>query len=211
MLLTEHHAQLYRASSLKATGLVVSDLEAKAEVYIYQTTTLTIDDVRSLIDQANRRPLDKDILLLVIDVDSIAREAQHALLKILEEPPETTKFLIIIRPQTQLLPTVISRCLEQQNLESAEIQIESNNAFNEFVQQTPVERISLIATQIKKEDKAWFGELENGLHQWLLRERPKQMSLYQYYITALRQRGAAKKMLWEVISLMLPVEKSKRS
>jgi len=211
MLLTEHHAQLYRASSFQATGLVASDLEAKFEVYVYQTPTLTIDDVRSLIEQANRRPLDKDILLLVIDVDSIAREAQHALLKVLEEPPETTKFLIIVRPQTQLLPTVLSRCLEHQNLESDEVQIESNNVFNEFLQETPVERISLIATQIKKEDKVWFSELEKGLHHWLEHERPKQMSLYQYYITALRQRGAAKKMLWEVISLMLPVEKSKRS
>jgi len=49
-------------------------------------------------------------MVLILDADRMNIQAQNALLKMLEEPPEKTFFILIANRISLLLPTIISRC-----------------------------------------------------------------------------------------------------
>lgn len=72
---------------------------------------LGIQEVRSLINELS---YSVSILRTVIiqNIDKSSVEAQNALLKTLEEPPNKTLFLITARQVSSVLPTIRSRCIE---------------------------------------------------------------------------------------------------
>lgn len=74
-------------------------------------TSLGIDQVRNLKNQLALKPYNSPVkLALIPTAEKLTIEAQNALLKTLEEPPENT-FLLLCAPNVQnLLPTVVSRC-----------------------------------------------------------------------------------------------------
>jgi DNA polymerase III subunit delta' len=49
-------------------------------------------------------------MVLIADADKMNVQAQNALLKMLEEPPENTFFVLTAAQTTPLLPTILSRC-----------------------------------------------------------------------------------------------------
>jgi len=49
-------------------------------------------------------------MVLILDADKMTVQAQNALLKVLEEPPETTFFILTATIPSALLPTILSRC-----------------------------------------------------------------------------------------------------
>lgn len=49
-------------------------------------------------------------MVLICDADTMNVQAQNALLKILEEPPSNTFFILLAQKLSLLLPTIISRC-----------------------------------------------------------------------------------------------------
>ncbi len=49
-------------------------------------------------------------MVLILNADTINPQAQNALLKMLEEPPEKTFFVLIAQEINSFLPTIISRC-----------------------------------------------------------------------------------------------------
>ncbi len=71
---------------------------------------IKVDDIRSIRREAYVLPTDCDYHIYIItDSDSMNKSAQNALLKIFEEPPENTIFLLLTHSKDLLLPTVISR------------------------------------------------------------------------------------------------------
>ncbi|HZI81803.1 MAG TPA: DNA polymerase III subunit delta' [Vicinamibacterales bacterium] len=73
--------------------------------------SIKIEPVRAIIDQANFRPFEARRRVVVIDeADALVEQAQHALLKTLEEPPPASIFLLVSSLPDALLPTVRSRC-----------------------------------------------------------------------------------------------------
>lgn len=72
--------------------------------------SIGIDDVKSLRLQFSLRNTSGEKRLIFINhAHTMTHEAQNALLKILEEPPEGTIFVINTAGLDQLLPTVLSR------------------------------------------------------------------------------------------------------
>ena len=71
--------------------------------------TFTIDDARELKVAALMRPVADEGKIFVLQMNGITVEAQNALLKLLEEPPEYAHFFIIVPSAHLLLPTVKSR------------------------------------------------------------------------------------------------------
>jgi DNA polymerase III delta prime subunit len=69
----------------------------------------TIDDARQLKSSAEMRPVISDRKFFIVTMNGITVEAQNALLKLLEEPPEYAHFFLIIPSAHLLLPTVRSR------------------------------------------------------------------------------------------------------
>jgi len=69
-----------------------------------------IDAVRQVREELQRPPVQGDRrVVLVLDADQLTPEAQNALLKSLEEPPEGTVFLLITSQEQRVLPTLHSR------------------------------------------------------------------------------------------------------
>lgn len=94
--------------------LPANDDEAKkkAEGKPYQTKrNITVDQVRGMIRRLATKPTVAEKRAIIIDpADDMEKSAVNALLKVLEEPPTGTYFLLIAHQPGRLLPTVRSRC-----------------------------------------------------------------------------------------------------
>lgn len=72
---------------------------------------IRIEAVRDLVDRAGYRPFEGRRRVSIIDqADGLERSAQNALLKVLEEPPSGSVFLLVTAYPDTLLATVRSRC-----------------------------------------------------------------------------------------------------
>lgn len=80
------------------------------QICISSEKPLGISEVRDTQKRIMLKPLKGERKAVALQAPDITREAQNALLKTLEEPPEST-FLFLLLPSIQsLLPTVLSRC-----------------------------------------------------------------------------------------------------
>jgi DNA polymerase-3 subunit delta' len=69
-----------------------------------------VDDVRNIIDDVYMRPNEADYKAYILgNCQGMNANAQNALLKVLEEPPQYAIFLLTVTNKSALLPTVLSR------------------------------------------------------------------------------------------------------
>ncbi len=72
--------------------------------------TVKVDEIRTLKRDALLRPNDGERKVYIINrAETLTHQAQDALLKILEEPPVFTFFILLCYNYSDLLPTVLSR------------------------------------------------------------------------------------------------------
>jgi DNA polymerase-3 subunit delta' len=72
---------------------------------------IKIDQVRSISRQLKFAPLEGGWRIVIInDAQAMNLEASNAILKMLEEPPSHTIFILTATQTTDLLPTIVSRC-----------------------------------------------------------------------------------------------------
>ena len=72
---------------------------------------MTVDQVRGLVSDAQVMPNEgRRKVFILADAGIMNRQAQNALLKLLEEPPANTAFILCAENPALLLPTVRSRC-----------------------------------------------------------------------------------------------------
>ena len=75
------------------------------------TGSIKIEQVRDVIERAGYRPFEGRRRVVIIDAaDAMTADAQSALLKILEEPPSSSVFVLVSSSPDALLATVRSRC-----------------------------------------------------------------------------------------------------
>ncbi len=91
---------------------VAMDRGAEADVIeIDAASNTSVDDVRTLRDQAGYKPLCARFKIFIIDeVHMLSKAAFNALLKTLEEPPSHVKFLFATTEPHKVLDTILSRC-----------------------------------------------------------------------------------------------------
>ncbi len=79
-----------------------------------QVGTISIDAIRELRAQERLKTsaTHKSIasIVSIVPVDAMKHEAQNALLKLLEEPPKGTLFIVVCHDESKMLPTIASRC-----------------------------------------------------------------------------------------------------
>ncbi|HHW45549.1 MAG TPA: DNA polymerase III subunit delta' [Clostridiales bacterium] len=74
--------------------------------------SIQVDDIREIRQRASVFPHQSPKQVFVIErADTMTPQAQNALLKILEEPPEFVIFILIAESGLSLLPTILSRCM----------------------------------------------------------------------------------------------------
>ncbi len=98
-----------RACALVRAGthpdLFVTALEDKKK-------NISVEQIRKLKNEAYIRPMMSDRKVFIIEsADTMNPQSQNAILKVLEEPPGDTVFILNVRSRAALLPTIISRCV----------------------------------------------------------------------------------------------------
>lgn len=74
-------------------------------------TSLKIDQIRALQHEAALAPYNGNgRVFLIEEAERLTAQAANSLLKILEEPPEGTVFILTAASQHAMLPTIVSRC-----------------------------------------------------------------------------------------------------
>lgn len=77
----------------------------------WPTANISIDSIRELKRALGLKSYQGQArLIILVQAQQMTAEATNALLKILEEPPEKTYFLLTVTEPERLLPTVLSRC-----------------------------------------------------------------------------------------------------
>lgn len=76
-----------------------------------EKNSIGIDLIRNLKRQIAYKPFESDHKIIIIEeAEKLTIEAQNALLKTLEEPPNATILILTTKNYDLLLPTIISRC-----------------------------------------------------------------------------------------------------
>lgn len=81
------------------------------DIIVLRYGLFSVEDARTLADVALRAPLTGDAKLIIISAERIFHEAQNALLKSFEEPPEGTYLVLIVPSEGAIIPTLRSRLL----------------------------------------------------------------------------------------------------
>jgi len=84
------------------------------KITLPKAKTIPISDIRNLKKELFLKSIDKGRkIILIFDAHMLCTgdaSSANALLKILEEPPENTTFILVSDYKGQLLPTILSRC-----------------------------------------------------------------------------------------------------
>jgi DNA polymerase-3 subunit delta' len=102
------------------TKKVVSNMSENMDLLWFHSKALSIDEVRKIIAEAYESSESGKVI--AIETKKLSQVSQNGLLKVLEEPPRNTFFLLIVPTKAMLLPTVRSR-LPVKILESEKIEV----------------------------------------------------------------------------------------
>lgn len=73
--------------------------------------TIGIEEIKNMQKKLFLRPIKSPTKAVILqDAQLLTTQAQNALLKVLEEPPDHTIIILSCRSKESLLPTIISRC-----------------------------------------------------------------------------------------------------
>ncbi|MFW6110085.1 MAG: hypothetical protein ACOC6Q_01520 [Patescibacteria group bacterium] len=122
--------------------------------------TIGIDQIRELIKRISLKPhQEKRKTALILEAQHLTQEAQNALLKTLEEPPAHSTLVLTAPHPTNLLTTVVSRCVRKRlppqleiDPKSKEFQ-EAEKTFKNLVGESRGERLAWLDKN-KKELKS---------------------------------------------------------
>ncbi len=219
-----HHSILIRANF----GDIIQDTRDDLEFDLGHTLrgnpdyremifeTFTIDDARSLSERAQNIPIAKNgKKIFVISLKNITLEAQNALLKLFEEPPKQTHFILISPNISFFLPTLISRF---EIKEISQDRNEKNTIAKEFLKMSLKEKLDFvdeIAESIKDEKKTkseaidFVSGLEIEIQKILLNKKNNSEIIFfvEELLSAkktLYGRSPSIKLLLEYLSLVAP-------
>lgn len=87
--------------------------EENADVVIYKAkkATIGVDEVRKIIEEVNKKPYEGDRkVILIHNAEKLTVQAQNALLKTIEEPPNGVFIILLTTNLEIILETIKSRC-----------------------------------------------------------------------------------------------------
>ncbi len=103
----ELKSQIVVAQNWEKVKEQLGEYVADENLFVFRREEFKVEDTKEVIAKAYVASARPQVMLLAADRYNIY--AQNALLKILEEPPSNTFFIIVVRSKTLLLPTILSR------------------------------------------------------------------------------------------------------
>ncbi len=104
------HAGIQAARTYAREALQL-DGEHHPDLLVFEYGLFSVDDAREVARFASSSPIQGDKKVVVIAATRIFHEAQNALLKLFEEPPQGVVLVLVVPSLGQLLPTLRSRVL----------------------------------------------------------------------------------------------------
>lgn len=131
-------------------------LEGNPDFFQFSYENFVIDNAREIKSLHDTRPLSVDgQKIFLLHMHAITVEAQNALLKLLEEPADYARFLLLLPSQHLLLPTVKSR-LNILSVAEKTGQERNRDMAAEFLWAKPAKRLEMvkeIMDDVSKEKK----------------------------------------------------------
>jgi len=203
-----HHANIVTGKNCQSFIFEILekklDFNAKAnpDFLLVNNNFFGIEDVRNFEKWAMNKPLLSEVKVSLIITKSITREAQNALLKILEEPPLGTYIFINLESLGGLAPTFLSRIriLNKPKDDSGDSEIAKK-----FLSSEIGGKFSLIRSLLKKNDKDEMKDLIKNLEGIAYKSNSKPQDLKNILIAKIlaSTRGSSPKMLLEWLSCVL--------
>lgn len=140
--------------------------------------SIGIEEMKEMQKTLFLKPIKSPLKAVIIaDAELLTPEAQNALLKVLEEPPDKTLIILSSRSKEAMLPTIQSRCqLIRTEEEAGEITAKERDKLSMFLQELPVtgkgEKLKKAEELSKDKEKllAWTSSLIIVLHDYLCAE-----------------------------------------
>jgi DNA polymerase-3 subunit delta' len=132
---------------------------------------ILVDQIRAVREDAVVMPNEANKKAYIIHQAGLMNtQAQNAFLKLLEEPPESSGFILVAEDPVSLLPTVRSRCVEIQSRRQEARQADSKlvSAFEEALT-GGVLRLNAFSYTLEKLDRNSFPEFLDGASAMLIR------------------------------------------
>lgn len=147
----------------QATSLGISPFDRISPTT--EGASVGIAEVRAFIKRLTLAPVEGTYSAgIIVHAETLTQEAQQALLKTLEEPPEHTYIFLGAANDLQLLPTIISRCIvvsgEHLPPEIPDAQQAAIRALlNEILSASPGKKIHLVSSvgKTKEEIETWIN------------------------------------------------------
>ena len=204
MMSTMSQSLLYISQGIEQAPLPEEVHMPSADVVHVRVESFGIGDARTLAEQAYVRPVVRPTRDFVVTFSSITVEAQNALLKLFEDPPDTTVFHVVVPREDLLIPTLRSRFL----LVDVAVAAVDRDPMRDFLKMSYGERVDEIAKRTKAKDAVWIEAVVAGAEAYAehvkggVKERVlRSVVLVRQYLGA---RSAGKKMLLEELALSLP-------
>lgn len=218
-----HHAYVLEGESAAVASIVESFLKENNLPYegsadydkrVYEN--FSIEDARVLKESAVSKAFLEGKRIFFLDVGAFNREAEHALLKLFEEPLAGTHFFIRMNDSSHLLPTLLSRVIV---LKDEHTKTETSQA-KSFLKLSVKDRLAYVTKMVASHDKdessfalkhqarSLIRSLATHIHQqgtW--KTDPKHAFYLEELAKAdefLHQQGASAKLLLEHLALILP-------
>jgi len=124
-------------------------IEKQSPDVLFQTyESFTIDDSGEIKDWHSQSGISKSKKVCIIATKFINREAEQALLKIIEEPADNTHMFIVVPDSSALLGTILSRVqvIKTNEKGNKDIKKEATN----FILASPKQRIDKVALIVKE-------------------------------------------------------------
>ncbi|MDP3958090.1 MAG: hypothetical protein Q8Q36_01335 [bacterium] len=220
---TLHHAYLVSGEREAAVQELLAFLKEKAklkvegnpDVAVFRYETLGIDEARDLRALASRKSFSAGKKIFIVAAHFMTREAQNALLKLLEEPTADTHFFIVTEHGATLLPTLRSRLSEVAE-GSETVPEEALAAARHFAALSPAERLEAPEAKalIEEKDKQGMSLFLDALTFVFRARGGNDLVASRKALEALlsakrfvKDRSASVKLLLEHLALTLPTIK----
>ncbi len=118
--------------------------------FLNEFDSLLIDDARLFSETKNRKLKAGEASVSIVAFSSATREAQNALLKLLEEPVAGNFIFFVVPDATILLPTITSRGVLMYVGESVEATDADAKTFTDVISKTYKARLEMVEDLVKK-------------------------------------------------------------